>query len=102
MDPSGQTAETPSTQSELGGTSAGLAWQAQKPQGRQTRMTSPHCPWVVRILPKHRRRDKDLVKTHGPQIKEVPKLKKKIMGFQMKHLSKELVGIFLFHVFTQK
>jgi hypothetical protein len=52
MDPSGHTAETPSTQSELGGTSAGHAWQAREPRGRQTRMTSPHCPRAVRISPK--------------------------------------------------
>jgi hypothetical protein len=30
----------------------------------------------------HRRRDKDLVKTHGPRIKVVPKFKKKLWAFK--------------------
>jgi hypothetical protein len=28
------------------------AWQAREPRGRQTSMTTPHCPRAVRILPK--------------------------------------------------
>jgi hypothetical protein len=34
--------------------------------------------------------------------KRSAKILKKIRGFQMRHLLKELVGVFLFHVFTRK